>query len=119
MAFLRRSFPVLCTAGALAYAGPGANATSRARLPEPAAESFALARGGFRVAPVGVRGGYYGGWRRPYAWAPGGAIAAGAAIGVLSADAAVGYASVAAPADGLCWYYSDDSATQGFWDVCQ
>ncbi|PPD43665.1 MAG: hypothetical protein CTY15_08970 [Methylocystis sp.] len=88
-------------------------------------DAITFARGGgFRMGPVGpgvgYRGGaYYGGWRRPYAWAPGGAIAAGAAIGVMSAAAAASYATMAAPADGMCWYYTDDSGTQGFWDVCQ
>jgi hypothetical protein len=86
--------------------------------PEPA---VTLVRGFARVGPVvGYRGGAYGGaWRRPYAWPPGGAIAAGAAVGVMSAADAYGYATVAAPADGLCWYYTDDNASQGFWDVCQ
>jgi hypothetical protein len=22
------------------------------------------------------------------------------------------------PADNMCWYYTDESRTQGFWDVC-
>ncbi len=60
---------------------------------------------------------YYGGWRRPaYGWAPGGAIAAGAALGFLSAGAVAAYATP--PAAGLCWYYTDITQTQGFWDVC-
>jgi hypothetical protein len=59
-----------------------------------------------------------GGWRRPYAWRPGGAIAAGAAIGVLSAATAAAYATSAAPAQGLCWYYTDAFYTSGFWDNC-
>jgi hypothetical protein len=25
----------------------------------------------------------------------------------------------AAPAPGMCWYYTDPSRTQGFWDYCQ
>jgi hypothetical protein len=72
-------------------------------------------RGGY-----GYRAGYYGGWRRPgwYGWPAGGAIAAGAAIGVLGAAAAGAYAG-APPAPGLCWYYTDPSRTQGFWDACQ
>jgi hypothetical protein len=24
----------------------------------------------------------------------------------------------AAPAPGMCWYYTDPSRTQGFWDTC-
>jgi hypothetical protein len=74
-------------------------------------------RGG--VYRGGVYRGGYGGWARPgwYRWGPGGAIAAGAAIGVLAAGAAVAYAG-AAPAPGLCWYYTDPSYRNGFWDAC-
>lgn len=70
--------------------------------------------------PGGVyRPGYYGGWRRPsYGWAPGGAIAAGAALGVLSAAAAAAYISSQPPGPGLCWYYTDPSRRSGFWDAC-
>jgi hypothetical protein len=68
------------------------------------------------------RGGrHYGGgaaWVRPgYRWPPGGAIAAGAAIGVISAAAAAAWAS-APPQPGLCWYYTDASRRTGFWDTC-
>jgi hypothetical protein len=65
------------------------------------------------------RGGYYGGWARPggYWWPSGGAIAAGAAIGVLAAGAAVAYAG-RPPAPGLCWYYTNPSYRSGFWDAC-
>ena len=48
----------------------------------------------------------------------GGAIAAGAAIGVVTAATAAAWAG-AAPAPGMCWYYTDPSRTQGFWDYCQ
>lgn len=102
--------------------GPGtAQALPRARLAPVANEDVAKARGGgFRMSPDnGYRARSYGGWRRPYAWPPGGAIAAGAAIGVMSAEAAVGYATLASPAAGLCWFYTDDSGTEGFWDICQ
>jgi hypothetical protein len=68
---------------------------------------------------AGVHRGGYGGWARPgYRWGPGGAIAAGAAIGVLAAGAAAVYAG-SPPAPGLCWYYSDPSYRTGFWDACQ
>ncbi len=69
---------------------------------------------------VYARPGYYGGWARPgwYGWPAGGAIAAGAAIGVIGAAAAASYAG-APPGPGLCWYYTDPSRTQGFWDACQ
>jgi hypothetical protein len=67
----------------------------------------------------GVYRGGYGGWARPaYGWGPGGAIAAGAALGVLATGAAIAYAGQP-PAPGLCWYYTDPSYRQGFWDACQ
>jgi hypothetical protein len=68
-----------------------------------------------RTAVVGGRGG----WVRPgsYRWPAGGAIAAGAALGFVSAATAVAWAG-AAPAPGMCWYYTDASRTQGFWDYC-
>jgi hypothetical protein len=70
-----------------------------------------------------VRPGYAGGgvrWARPgrYYWPRGGAIAAGAAIGFVTAATAAAWAG-AAPAPGMCWYYTDPSSTQGFWDYCQ
>jgi hypothetical protein len=74
------------------------------------------------VARPGVRAGVVrpGGWVRPahYYWRPGGAIAAGAAIGVVTAATAAAWAG-SPPAPGYCWYYTDPSRTQGFWDVCQ
>jgi len=59
------------------------------------------------------------GWRRPagYWWRPGGAVAAGAAVGFLSAAAAASYVG-SPPAAGYCWYYTNPQRTQGFWDVC-
>src|SRR6185312_13986347 len=83
-----------------------------------------------RTAVVGPRGNVAvrsttavagrGGWARPgyYHWPRGGAIAAGAAIGFVTAATAVAWAG-AAPAPGMCWYYTDPSRTQGFWDYCQ
>jgi hypothetical protein len=70
-----------------------------------------------RSTTVAGRG---GGWARPgwYRWGPGGAIAAGAAIGFVSAATAAAWAGPA-PAAGMCWYYTDPSRTQGFWDYCQ
>jgi hypothetical protein len=69
------------------------------------------------VARPGV--GHAGGWVRParYTWRPGGAIAAGAAIGFMAAGTAAAWAG-APPAPGYCWYYTDPGQTQGFWDVC-
>jgi hypothetical protein len=68
-----------------------------------------------RTAVVGGRGA----WARPgwYRWPAGGAIAAGAALGFVSAATAAAWAG-AAPASGMCWYYTDASRTQGFWDYC-
>ncbi|WP_442754407.1 hypothetical protein ACNHKD_15645 [Methylocystis sp. JAN1] len=75
--------------------------------------------GGWYGRPVARPPAYVGGWRRPYyGWRPGGAIAAGAAIGFLSAAAAAAYATSAAPAPGLCWYYTDATYQAGFWDYC-
>ncbi len=70
-------------------------------------------RGG-RAVVVGGRGT----WGRGYGWPAGGAIAAGAAVGVLTAGAAAAYATTRAPAAGLCWYYRDASRHSGFWDTC-
>ncbi len=60
-----------------------------------------------------------GHWVRPanYWWRPGGAVAAGAALGVVTAATAAAWAGPA-PAAGYCWYYTDQSRTQGFWDAC-
>ncbi len=69
------------------------------------------------VGPPPPRGGW--GWGRPagYWWGPGGAIAAGAAIGFLTAAAAGAFAPPP-PAPRLCWYYTNPSRTAGFWDSC-
>ena len=88
---------------------------------------------GYRPGVPGYRPGYHPGYRpggvvvapravwvgRPgwYRWAPGGAIAAGAAIGFVTAAAAAAWAG-APPQPGLCWYYTDLTRRQGFWDAC-
>ncbi len=56
-------------------------------------------------------------WARPdwYRWSPGGAIAAGAAIGFVTAAVATW---ATPPQPGLCWYYTDPSQQDGFWDAC-
>lgn len=58
-----------------------------------------------------------GGWARPdwYRWSPGGAIAAGAALGFVTAATATW---ATPPKPGLCWYYTDLSQQDGFWDAC-
>jgi len=77
-------------------------------------------RGGGVYRGAGVYRGGYGGWARPswYRWGAGGAIAAGAAIGVLATGAAIAYAGQP-PAPGLCWYYTDPSYREGVGDACQ
>ena len=95
--------------------GPRGNAAayrSRTVVRGPAVRGAAVVRPGYRGG--GVR------WARPaaYGWPRGGAIAAGAAIGVVTAATAAAWAG-AAPAPGMCWYYTDPSRTQGFWDYCQ
>jgi hypothetical protein len=67
---------------------------------------------GAAVVRPGVR------WARPYRWGPGGAIAAGAAIGFIAAAGAAAYATAPAPAPGMCWYYTDPYRRAGFWDYC-
>lgn len=58
-------------------------------------------------------------WVRPsaYWWRPGAAVAAGAAIGFVTASTAARWAG-SPPAPGYCWYYTDPSRQQGFWDAC-
>lgn len=79
--------------------------------------SRTVVRGGAVVRP-GYRGGGVR-WARParYWWRPGGAIAAGAAVGFVTAATAVAWAG-SPPAPGYCWYYTDASRQQGFWDAC-
>jgi len=50
-------------------------------------------------------------------WRPGGAIAAGAAIGFVGGATAASIAGTP-PQAGQCWYYTNSSKTTGFWDVC-
>ncbi len=66
-----------------------------------------------------VRAGAAGRWVRPgnYRWRPGGAVAAGAALGFVGAATAAAWAG-AAPASGMCWYYTNSSRRSGFWDYC-
>jgi hypothetical protein len=90
--------------------------------PRGGAASRTVVRRGGAVRPgVGRPGVVAGGgrWVRParYTWRPGGAIAAGAAIGFVTAATAAAWAG-APPVAGYCWYYTDPGRTQGFWDVC-
>ena len=71
----------------------------------------------------GIHPGFVGhlrpGWARPahFWWRPGGAVAAGAAIGFISATMASDWAGPP-PAPGYCWYYTDITRWYGFWDEC-
>lgn len=57
---------------------------------------------------------YYGRyWRPGVGWAVGSVVA----LGVLGAAAAAAYAPPP-PDPGACWYYTDPSQTQGYWDAC-
>jgi len=61
-----------------------------------------------------------GRWIRPagFWWQPGGAIAAGAALGVIAAADAAAFGGVA-PGSNMCWHYTDYwNQGQGFWDTC-
>jgi hypothetical protein len=104
--------------GLLVEARVAARRTTVVRGPRGgvAARRTAVVRGG----GVGVRrAAVVGGWARPvhYRWRPGGAIAAGAAIGMVAAGTAIAFAGQP-PAPGLCWYYTDPTQRQGFWDQC-
>jgi hypothetical protein len=113
----------------VAYRGPaggvrahGAYGGGVYRGPHGGVYAHGPAGGVYRGGAYGYHGGVYrgyGGWARPgwYHWAPGGAIAAGAALGVLATGAAIAYAGQP-PAPGMCWYYTDPSYRQGFWDAC-
>lgn len=124
---------------ALAYAraaarGPRGGAVARgprgtvARGPQGGVAARGAYGGAAARGPAGnvaVRPGYRppapaGGWYRPtaYWWRPGAAVAAGAALGFVTAAAATAYATSPAPAAGYCWYYTNSQRTQGFWDVC-
>ena len=65
-----------------------------------------------RSVRVGVGVGVVRPWvRRPYF----GTVVAGVALGTLIAATAVPLA----PAPNLCWYWTNSSQTQGYWDYCQ
>jgi len=136
----------ICVPGSAVWSAPLSPAAAALKLPALTEPVRAMARrGGAVVGPrggvavrrstavVGPRGAAVrrttvvrpggGGagvrWARPatYRWPVGGAIAAGAAIGFATAATAAAWAG-APPAAGMCWYYTDPSRTQGFWDYC-
>lgn len=55
--------------------------------------------------------------RPPGYWRPGGAIAAGVALGVIAGAAAAAWAGPP-PRAGYCWYFTDPERRAGFWDMC-
>jgi len=68
-------------------------------------------RGHVYVGPRRGRGVYVRGWnRRPYY----GRVIAGVALGTIIAAAA----APRAPADNLCWYWTNPARTNGYWDYC-
>ena len=69
-------------------------------------------RRGGNVAVVGRRP--YRGWaHRPYY----GTVLGGVVLGTIITAAIIGTAPVA-PAPNMCWFWSDPSYTQGYWDYC-
>jgi len=70
---------------------------------------------GYRPVPVPRRGVVVVAPHRY--WRPGGAIAAGAAIGFIAGATAASIAGTP-PKPGYCWYYTTPAKTTGFWDVC-
>lgn len=108
-----RAAPVVVRRSAVVARGPRGGVVARGTT---------VVRPGVRpvhpIARPGVRPGARP-WVRParYYWRPGGAIAAGAAIGFVAAASVDAYAGVA-PGPNYCWYYTDASRTKGFWDVC-
>src|SRR5712675_3599768 len=95
--------------GGVAVRGRGAVRRTTVVGPRGNVASRTVVRGGAVVRP-----GYAGGvrWARPgwYRWPAGGAIAAGAALGFVTAATAAAWAG-AAPTPGMCWYYTDPSRT--------
>ena len=71
------------------------------------------------AAPIARRTVVIGVGHRPVNpwWRPGGAIAAGAAIGFVAATTAAAWAGPP-PGPTYCWFYTDITKTNGFWDLC-
>jgi len=125
---MNKSVLAAATAVSLASLPAAAMPPGNVDLPSPLIEKAYYYHGyhGVYRRPYGYHpgwhGGYghWGGWARPagYWWRPGGAIAAGAAIGFVAAATAAAWAGPA-PGPGLCWYYTTPARTQGFWDACQ
>lgn len=121
----------LLAAGGPALSAPLAPTDALRAQVDDVSDVSQVARVVRRGVAVGPRGGVYRyrsttvvrpgvGWARPgwYRWGPGGAIAAGAALGFIAAAGAAAYATAPAPAPGMCWYYTDPYRRAGFWDYC-
>jgi hypothetical protein len=115
-----RASTVLSAFALLASTGPTSPAPLRSTaVPEQMkdisrlVEVGALARDDCAV--VGACGGWVGPGR--YWWPPGDAVLVGAAIRFVEARNAPAYAGPP-PAPGTCWYYTEPSRIQGFWDYC-
>ncbi|QJP12395.1 hypothetical protein G3545_01175 [Starkeya sp. ORNL1] len=87
--------------GCVGAAGPG---VYRGPYRAPAARYYGPPRGVVVVNP------------RRY-WVPGGAVAAGAAIGFVAGATAVAVAG-SPPKPNYCWYYTNPARTTGFWEPC-
>jgi hypothetical protein len=103
--------------GARAGGARAARTTSVHRGGTTARRTTAVSRTGVARTGTAVRA---GAWARPsnYYWRRGGAIAAGAAIGMVGAATAAAWAGPA-PGPNMCWYYTDPSQRSGFWDYCK
>ena len=109
--FVHRGATAVGPRGGVYHRGGTSLALAMAGAGSIAAESMGITAASTAAA---MAPGRVPGW---YHWAPGGAIAAGAALGVLATGAAIAYAGQP-PAPGMCWYYTDPSYRQGFWDGC-
>lgn len=100
---------------------PAAGSSLQHQLKQHDLITNVVVRRGAAIRPGAMRPGVMrpGRWVRPphYWWRPGGAIAAGAALGFLLAATAAPWAG-SPPAPGYCWYYTDPNGIQGFWDLC-
>jgi hypothetical protein len=100
---------------------PGYRPGYRPGIPGPGYPGYRPGYPGYRPPGVGYHGPVIvGPGYRPVDmwWQPGGAIAAGVAIGVISAAAAAAWAGKP-PGPNYCWYYTDASRRNGFWDLCR
>ncbi len=85
--------------------------------------SAVVGRRGVTRSPVARRSGPSVGRARvwpvtPWAWKPYfGTVVAGATLGTIIAVATAGTAPTT-PAANVCWYWTDQSQTKGYWSYC-